>query len=322
MDAPTAFLTLSANETGWEDLLKILYKLKNREDLDDKILEAMNYVEKAKLVNEDAVTCAIYFNKLVDSILKVLQSKTKSPFGKYRVVHYFKRIEFQHRGSPHAHILLWLDNAPKDLLNNKDDVIAMIDELVSVSELEASGFIKLLTHKHTFTCYKNMDPNKKDNCRFGAPFMPTKKTITLMPMKDTDSNYSEEMFKKYKEHYKLIRYNLENVDYNDFDHFYAHNNIESDDHYYNIIRAGIKRPKLFYRRTLSQKWINPFNPFVFHHLKFNMDFQIIQDEYACAAYVVEYVNKHNRGISNSQRQIMQVMEENPTFDIVDRPLRS
>lgn len=27
--APTAFMTLSANETGWTDLLKLLYKLKN-----------------------------------------------------------------------------------------------------------------------------------------------------------------------------------------------------------------------------------------------------------------------------------------------------
>lgn len=48
-----------------------------------------------------------------------------------------------------------------------------------------------------------------------------------------------------------------------------------------------------------------------------MDFQIIQDEYACAAYVVEYVNKHNRGISNLQRMIIQTMDENPEFDIVD-----
>lgn len=47
-----------------------------------------------------------------------------------------------------------------------------------------------------------------------------------------------------------------------------------------------------------------------------MDFQIIQDEYACATYV-EYVNKHNRGISNLQRQIIDILNEHPEFDIVD-----
>lgn len=30
LGAPTAFMTLSANETGWKDLLKLLYKLKNK----------------------------------------------------------------------------------------------------------------------------------------------------------------------------------------------------------------------------------------------------------------------------------------------------
>jgi len=110
---------------------------------------------------------------------------------------------------------------------------------------------------------------------------------------------------------------LENDNYNDFDHFYTDNNITSDKHYYDIIRASIVRPKLLYQRTPSEKWHNPFNPFVFHCLKSNMDFNIIQDEYTCAAYVVEYVNKHNRGISNLQRMIIQTMDENPDFDIVD-----
>ncbi|KPU74983.1 uncharacterized protein Dana_GF27236 [Drosophila ananassae] len=175
----------------------------------------------------------------------------------------------------------------------------MVDKLVSIAESEASGNIKLITHKHTFTCYKKLDPGKKDNCPFGAPFLPSRNTITLMPMKDTDSDFDA------------------NLDYDGFDDFYAKNYIVSDEHYYNIIRAGITRPKLFYRRTPAEKWHNPFNPFVFHCLQSNMDFQIIQDEYACAAYVVEYVNKHNRGISNLQRQIIQVMDENPEFDIVD-----
>ncbi|XP_044588824.1 ATP-dependent DNA helicase PIF1-like [Cotesia glomerata] len=45
--------------------------------------------------------------------------------------------------------------------------------------------------------------------------------------------------------------------------------------------------------------------------------QFIIEEYSCAAYVVEYVNKTNRGISNLQRQIHEIMDENPEFDIVE-----
>jgi hypothetical protein len=42
----------------------------------------------------------IYFNKLVDIIKRVLQHRKISPFGEHHMVDYFKRIEFQHRGSP------------------------------------------------------------------------------------------------------------------------------------------------------------------------------------------------------------------------------
>lgn len=52
----------------------------------------------------------------------------------------------------------------------------MVDELVSVSVHEAPRNINLQTHKHTFTCFKKMDPKNKQNCRFGAPFMPSKTT--------------------------------------------------------------------------------------------------------------------------------------------------
>ncbi len=33
--------------------------------------------------------------------------------------------------------------------------------------------------------------------------------------------------------------------------------------------------------------------------------------------ICEYVNKTNRGISNLQRKIIEVMNENPEFDIVE-----
>lgn len=115
---PAAFMTLSANEIGWPDLLQLLHTLSlGTDDVDREIIISdMNYIQKSTLINEDAVTCAIYFNKSVNVLLSILQSKKFSPFGKYRVNNYFKRIEFQHRGSPHAHIFLWLDNAPLDVL--------------------------------------------------------------------------------------------------------------------------------------------------------------------------------------------------------------
>ena len=108
----TVFLTLSASEYNWPCLLRLLYKLKHGgEELagEDPVAE-LSSLQRTVLVNEDPVTCCLYFNKLVDTIMFLLRSKRFSPFGRYRIKDYFKRIEFQQRGIPHAHILLWLEN--------------------------------------------------------------------------------------------------------------------------------------------------------------------------------------------------------------------
>ncbi|CAF4947110.1 unnamed protein product [Pieris macdunnoughi] len=95
------------------------------------------------------------------------------------------------------------------------------------------------------------------------------------------------------------------------------NNISSDDEYRNILRAGIKRPRVFIKREPSEKWHNPFNPFILNLVKSNLDIQFITEEYSCAQYVAEYVNKTNRGISNLQREIIKCMDEHPEFDVVE-----
>ena len=310
---PTMFMTLSANEIGWKNLLRTLYRLKNNgADISEEDVTLLHFMEKSTLINEDAVTCAIYFNKLVNVLMGILGSKNNSPFGQYHVMEYFKRIEFQHRGSPHAHILLWLHNAPNDPLHTGlQEAIIMIEQLVSVSSSEASGGIKLQTHKHTFTCFKNNRNNKK-HCRFEAPFMPCRVTTIIKPM---PKQHPE--FEGYFKHYKNIRINLEANDYPDIDSFYEGNGITSDDEYFKILQAGIKRSRVFVKRQPNEKWHNPFNAFVFNVLQSNMDFQFITDEYSCATYVVDYVNKSDRGISNLQQQIFQIMDDNPTFDFMD-----
>jgi hypothetical protein len=103
------FLTLSASEVLWSHLLQILCKLQGETGVRD-LLKELNAIRRSQLVNGDPVTCVMYFNKLVD-VMGVLQHREISPFGEHRIVEYFK-IEFQHRGSPHAHLLIWLENDP------------------------------------------------------------------------------------------------------------------------------------------------------------------------------------------------------------------
>ncbi|GFT48194.1 helitron_like_N domain-containing protein [Trichonephila clavipes] len=84
--------------------MKLLYKLKNDgvEFDDDQSLASLHFNSKATLKNEDSVTCAIHFSKLVDTIMGILQSKRHGSFERHYVDNFLRRIEFQHRGSPHG----------------------------------------------------------------------------------------------------------------------------------------------------------------------------------------------------------------------------
>ena len=45
-----------------------------------------------------------------------------------------------------------------------------------------------------------------------------------------------------------------------------------------------------------------------------MDIQYIVDAHACASYVVEYINKSDRGCSSLHKEMIRVMRKNPDKD--------
>jgi hypothetical protein len=74
----TMCLTLSASEVRRSHLLQILCKLQCKTGVTDSLKE-LNAIRWSQLVNEDPVTCVIYFNKMVDVIMRVLQHRKISP---------------------------------------------------------------------------------------------------------------------------------------------------------------------------------------------------------------------------------------------------
>jgi hypothetical protein len=82
--------TLSTSEVHWSHLLQILCKLQGESGVTNPLKE-LNAIRQSQLINEDPVTCVIYFNKLVDVIMRVLQLRKISPCGEHRIVDYFKR---------------------------------------------------------------------------------------------------------------------------------------------------------------------------------------------------------------------------------------
>ncbi|XP_047519209.1 uncharacterized protein LOC125059060 isoform X2 [Pieris napi] len=303
---PTIFLTLSANEVRWLTLLNLLLKLSNK--YPGKVAEDLNTSERCSLVSDDPVTCCIYFHKLVGTLMNMLKAKSNyNPFGQYFVKDYFLRIEFQHRGSPHAHILLWLNNDPLETVSeNMPNTIELVEKLSSVAKEDVPNdtIYSNQIHKHTFTCTKRGETT----CRFGIPYWPMLTTRVLVPMPKTDGRRVA-FQKKGKE----LRTSLSDRTYASMDDFLRDHSLTFDA-YLDVVRSTLRRPTLLFKRNFDQLMTNTFNPYLAGEINSNIDIQFVLDDYSCAQYVVEYVNKSARGMGNLNRELAKMMQEHPDRD--------
>ena len=312
---PTAFMTLSANEIHWPLLLRTLYRLSDEfngfgNDIGlNEIIDKLGGYKRATLVAEDPVTCAVYFYTLVKVILSMLTTKkTHNPFGDNRVVDYFVRIEWQNRGSPHAHILLWMNGAPDEMVNeHMPQTVQLINNLCSVDKdhLRDPAMIRNQTHSHTFTCTKRGE----QRCRFNIPYWPSRETRVLVPLSKEDNRRTLNR-SRVEEVHKL----LETKTFDTIDAFLEDIGCEYES-YIDLIRSSLKRPTLLFKRDMSQIYINTFNPWIASILNSNMDLQITLDPYSCAAYVVDYVDKSERGMSKLHRELLKIHGNNPEYDL-------
>ena len=55
-------MSLSAADTRWTDLLRMLAKLNDGIEYSEKEIEGLTWQEKTKLVQKDPVTCSKYFD--------------------------------------------------------------------------------------------------------------------------------------------------------------------------------------------------------------------------------------------------------------------
>jgi hypothetical protein len=79
------------------------------------------------------------------------------PFGKLK--YWFYRVEYQQRGSPHIHMLIWLENSPVFGVDKDEDVVNFIDQIITCTrpdnDIELFDLVNRQTHRHSHTCRKN-----------------------------------------------------------------------------------------------------------------------------------------------------------------------
>ena len=104
---------------------------------------------------------------------------------------YIQKIEFQVRGTPHAHCLLWVKDAPRVDENSDEEICKFVDRYINgkipcdIPENEdiRSLVIKLQTHVHSSCCRSHA----KGQCHFHFPCPPSTKTIIARGVSDNVS---------------------------------------------------------------------------------------------------------------------------------------
>ena len=181
LGVPTYFLTLTAADMKWPDIIGIIARQYGVVYTDDKI-EELSFQEKTNWLKRNPVTAAHHFHYRLHVFFHEFLKSSAEPLGKME--DYAIRIEFQARGSPHAHTLIWI----KDVgVASDQEFSEFLDKYISCAIPQEEGELKdkvllLQQHRHSNYCKRGM------NCRFRFPHPPSTRTLVTKPVTDDDEN--------------------------------------------------------------------------------------------------------------------------------------
>ena len=129
-----------------------------------------------------------------------------APTGKMK--DWFYRVEYQQRGSPHVHMLIWLEDAPVFGVDGDEDVSSFIDTIITCrkpdDDTSLLNLVNRQMHRHSHTCRKK----SKSVCRFNCPQPPMRSTQILHPLENApegDVKVLKDLWKEIKKELNDLR---------------------------------------------------------------------------------------------------------------------
>ncbi|CAF1332401.1 unnamed protein product [Rotaria sordida] len=183
---PTFFITLSCADLRWKEFVDTFVRLTGL-----PVKESYTFEEKTKLLRANPVLAARLFERRFTSFMNLFIKGGAWCLGK--VVDWFARIEMQLRGSPHSHMPVWVEcapkyNGPQTDEKTREKIVKFCDKYIttrfpSLDEDAALHYIikELQTHSrnHSKSCLKYL----KTLCRFGFPRPVSRRTFICEPIK-------------------------------------------------------------------------------------------------------------------------------------------
>lgn len=262
---PTLFMTLSAADSLWLDFLSQCLPNKKLDEV-----AGMTKTECSEILAANPDLAVEHFNIRWTALWDDIIMGEGRPLSNR--VDYFWRIEFQQRGSPHVHMLLWVEGGP-ELSSLSDGVIPAqlreyVDRVVSA---------KLSPDVSDVDLSKVMHP-----CTMRAPVhelsCPIAQTHVAVLTRCVQTHRCNKYCKP-KGRYSTCRFG------------YPRTNNENTS-VERVFRNG--KTKLVVSPARNDSHVNAYNPSILSCWGANMDVQVLLDAYGAAMYTASYLTKHEK----------------------------
>ncbi|CAB3995694.1 Hypothetical predicted protein [Paramuricea clavata] len=306
---PTWFMTLSCADLRWSELFQIVSRTLGKNITEEQV-EALSYAERCLMLNTNPVVVAKHFQHRVETFFSKILLSNCNPIGK--ITYYALRIEFQMRGSPHLHALIWTSDCPKLATETKGSYIEFIDKNVQANlpdehaEPELHQLVKMYQkHNHSKTCrkYKNV------SCCFNFGQFLAKQTIVPEQLDENlDDQIKSSILSRRKEVLSLVKQKIDKM-LNPSKDGYDSTLIQADvltvagvteDQYYSALSISPDSDfDLHLKRPVDSCFINNYFVAGLKGFGANVDLQPVFNHYKCITYVCSYFTKDEKECSQA-----------------------
>ena len=206
------------------------------------------------------------------------------------------------RGSPHAHCLLWVKDAPKIDKDPDDVVCTFIDKYITAvippvapkNEHRIKLMDNLQKHTHSDYCHRNK------SCHFGFPKPPAMKTLISWPPIDDHDKIIENA----KSLLQTVQNTLTiaNVHNKSTQHFLQEINLDVET-YMDALKISQRDPNVILKWNPQDVFINACNHDILSLWGGNVDLQYVINEIATVKYVCSYMTKGEKGMGETPKRV-------------------
>ena len=298
---PTWFLTLSAADLHWPEMIQAIARQYGI-IVPKKAVDNMSAAEKSLFLRHNPVTGVRMFLHRVENFFSRYLLSSANPIG--NISDYVIKIEFQMRGTPHAHCLVWVKDAPKIDKNSDEEVCQFIDKYItavlpgtreSLSH-DKKLMLRLQQHSHSDYCRRN----KK--CRFGFPKAPSQKTVIS---RKPENDCAEVMIDNAKDVLKKVQDELSSNDsglYDTVEELLFAAGVGTDT-YARCLMISARGPNIVLRRSPQDIYINSCNRDILRLWGANVDLQYVINEIATVMYVCSYMTKGEKAMGETLKRV-------------------